>query len=387
MNLKVIHIMPTSLSRLRPDLDFRTNEIDWYIVFAKMILKRTKDYEMECWRPERKLKEVYTTEKDGIIYRLFPSSCIPLPGLKAFEFSIPLLRELKRKSKKEKLILHLYSPHNPHNYIIAFLFKNVPIILTHLGGIPRFYSLRYVPEKIVYKNIDCLIPPPTEVTFKRMASLVGKDKLYCQPFGFGIDFDLFKPIDKIEARRKLNLPLNKKIMIYVGRYYKLKGVDIILKTFKRLKEKYDIELLLIGGLETDPFFEEAKKEGARVLGFVDNRELPWYYSAADVYVYPAFRMHPLELGIAPLECLACGTPVVGTGFSCFPHLNLSEIKNLGKIPVTPDDVEKCVTDIFENQKLYRFCRETAQKYFDRENFIKGLITKYNELSYQVSKLR
>jgi len=44
-------------------------------------------------------------------------------------------------------------------------------------------------------------------------------------------------------------------------------------------------------------------------GLVEYEKLPDYYNAADVFVFPSYYE---SFGLAPLESLACGTPVVVT---------------------------------------------------------------------------
>jgi glycosyltransferase involved in cell wall biosynthesis len=51
-------------------------------------------------------------------------------------------------------------------------------------------------------------------------------------------------------------------------------------------------------------------------------------------------------GLAPLESLACGTPVVGTNLRHFLGTE-DELKKVGKIPKTRDEVGKCIAEVLE----------------------------------------
>src|SRR3990170_3070511 len=52
----------------------------------------------------------------------------------------------------------------------------------------------------------------------------------------GITYHLFKPRDRIEARRKLGLPLKKTIFLFVGRFDRTKGVKEIIDAHLKIKE-------------------------------------------------------------------------------------------------------------------------------------------------------
>ena len=52
-------------------------------------------------------------------------------------------------------------------------------------------------------------------------------------------------------------------------------------------------------------------------GFLSPEELPLWYNAADVFVYPSLYE---VLGLPPLEAMACGTPVITSNASALPEL-------------------------------------------------------------------
>jgi glycosyltransferase involved in cell wall biosynthesis len=52
-------------------------------------------------------------------------------------------------------------------------------------------------------------------------------------------------------------------------------------------------------------------------GYVPEEELPYLFSAADVFVYPSFYE---GFGIPPLEAMACGIPVVTSNVSSLPEV-------------------------------------------------------------------
>lgn len=132
----------------------------------------------------------------------------------------------------------------------------------------------------------------------------------------GVNFNLFKPMDKSQSRKLLGLPEGK-IVLFVGRIERLKGIDKIIQALPLVAEKKP--RLIIAGEDGNRQGEMAslKKladslgitDSVNFLGLVDYNKLPLYYNAADVCVLPSFYE---SFGLVPLESLACGTPMIAT---------------------------------------------------------------------------
>lgn len=228
------------------------------------MLRQINEYKIECWRPERKAKKIITSTEGGTAYKIFPSFYLKF----GMEYSMPLLRKLKEESKKGNTLIHLHGIHNHLAYLISYLFRDLPIVGQHHGGrtsISAFknskqhfaflYLLNHIPEKLALKNIDHFFVL-TKYEKQALSRLIGTDKIEIQTMG--VDFDKFEPMNKKYARELLGFPLDKKIILYVGRFDKTKRVDLILDVFKKLRNNYDIELILIGGQKNDIFYSKAK---------------------------------------------------------------------------------------------------------------------------------
>jgi teichuronic acid biosynthesis glycosyltransferase TuaC len=116
----------------------------------------------------------------------------------------------------------------------------------------------------------------------------------------GVDKSVFYPRDKVDARKKLGLPINERIVIFVGSFIERKGPLRVLEACNQLRNSPKI--IFVGSGQQKP-------DGKNVLfkDTVEHSELPWYLSAADVFALPT-----LSEGMpnAVLEALACGLPVV-----------------------------------------------------------------------------
>jgi glycosyltransferase involved in cell wall biosynthesis len=149
-----------------------------------------------------------------------------------------------------------------------------------------------------------------------------------------------------------------------------------------LKKRYNIELIMVGGAQTDPLYNEALSCGARVCGHMSNNVINLYYNAADIFIslpFTDFGVRFLGTGIAPLESLACGTPVISTGLRHFPKHDLNGV---GIVPESPGMVSECISDMFQNLKRYSECREIAMKYYDWRVIVQRITNAYGELFKQ-----
>ena len=150
-----------------------------------------------------------------------------------------------------------------------------------------------------------------------MARLYGADPKRIELVPCGVDLTRFRPLDQEESRRRLGLN-GDKVFLYVGRIESLKGVDLLVHTAAHLEIPQGVRVLVVGGDNGQNQEVERLRQLAQDLdvaevvdfvGRVDQEELPVYYSAADVCVVPSFYE---SFGLAALESMACGTPVVAS---------------------------------------------------------------------------
>ena len=144
----------------------------------------------------------------------------------------------------------------------------------------------------------------------------------------GVDTSHFYPIPADEAKSFIGLPLNERMILFVGRIEPLKGVDTLIRAISTLRlndvsNRHPVHLAIIGG-DPNASPEEMNAEMVRLqqlshdlcmdrmivfLGKRGQDTLPYYYSSAEVLVMPS---HYESFGMVALEAMACGTPVVAS---------------------------------------------------------------------------
>ena len=121
---------------------------------------------------------------------------------------------------------------------------------------------------------------------------------------------------KGEFRKKYNIKTNEKIILYLGRIHKRKGIEILLNAFSEiLNELNQVKLVIVG---PDDGFLKTIKNQAKTLRITDkilitgplfDEEKRQAYTDADLLVYPA--IHEI-FGLVPFEAILCDTPIVVT---------------------------------------------------------------------------
>lgn len=192
----------------------------------------------------------------------------------------------------------------------------------HQGESDGFSTDRLAIEESLVAEADRVIAecPQDEIDLLTMSN-ADPHRITMIPCGY--DPAECRPIDQREARERLGLPLDRPILLQLGRLVPRKGVDNVIRALRGIREQVPDVLLVVAGGETDEPDPEATPEIGRLLGvayregvaehirFVGRRprtQLKDWYSAADIFVTTPWYE---PFGITPVEAMACGTPVIG----------------------------------------------------------------------------
>jgi glycogen(starch) synthase len=141
-------------------------------------------------------------------------------------------------------------------------------------------------------------------------------------------------------------------LLYVGRYDPRKGIEATIRAMPLL-DGWTLEIQGTGDV-----VERARLEGLcdelgvreRVeFGTVARSELPDRYRAADVCVFPSEWEEPF--GLVPVEAMACGTPVVGTGVGGSGEFLLDGWNCVRFTPGDPVDLARAVRVVADDDEL------------------------------------
>lgn len=176
-----------------------------------------------------------------------------------------------------------------------------------------------------------------------------------KPIPNGINLDNFNvTYTKNEARNRLNLPINKKIILFVGSLTPRKAPDVLLNSMKLILEKFSDSYLIFVG---DGYLKSELEKRATELnifqsvdfsGFVDEKLKLFYYYSADIFVLPSFSE---GFGIVLLEASACGLPLVVSSLEVFNSIVTDEYNGLFTKTGDEKDLADKILYLLQNQSL------------------------------------
>jgi D-inositol-3-phosphate glycosyltransferase len=180
----------------------------------------------------------------------------------------------------------------------------------------RELPLRLEEEERLVKTTDGLIAAsPVDRAHLIRQYGASPDRITVVPCG--VDTALFRSIDPARAKAELGLG-PEPVVLYVGRLAPIKGVETLLASIPRLRQKPTV--LIVGGGLDEPtnghmaalrsVAREMNLNGTtRFLGAQPQERLPHFYSAAAVTVVPSYYE---SFGMVALEAMACGCPVIAS---------------------------------------------------------------------------
>ena len=199
----------------------------------------------------------------------------------------------------------------------VFMFHTVGAVKNSTAGSEKEPELRTTIEKHLTRKCDRILV----ATDRERDHLVQHYGACPEAIGVvpcGVNLDLFRPLDKAAARQRLGFAQDESIVLYVGRFAPVKGIDRLMEAIAHLQHHRRLRLVVVGGdgegaPEYESFRRLARKlsiqDSVTFTGRIEQDGLSPYYSAADVLAVPS---HYESFGLVALESLASGTPVVAT---------------------------------------------------------------------------
>jgi glycosyltransferase involved in cell wall biosynthesis len=175
-------------------------------------------------------------------------------------------------------------------------------------------------QRILGQSRYYLASPSAWLLRQAEHSLVAGGAIEGRVIGNGVDLDLFRPGDRVAARRALSLPQEATVAVCVA--YDLRTNPF--KDYVTLREaagllgarpgSVPIQVLIVGESGPDEHFGAVE---LRFLGRLESREqLALHYQAADMYLHPA---RAENYPSAVMEALACGCPVIASAVGGVPE--------------------------------------------------------------------
>lgn len=292
---------------------------------------------------------------------------------------------LFRKMSKWADVVHIHVPFPLADAaLLVSGFKGRVVVSWHSDVVNQKKLLVFYKPFMRYllKRADCIITA-TE------GHINGSDYLpefrkKCRVVPYGIT-----PEDYLSAERKPFLTercsdRSSVKVLFTGRLVYYKGVDVLLKAFRRVK---GCELFISGegvleeGLRD--YVHRHKMDGrVHFLGFLSDSDLRAAYADCDIFVLPSV-VKTEAFGIVQTEAMVYGKPVINTSLpSGVPYVSIDGETGLTVPPSDAkglaDAINRLASDRELRERLGRNGAERVEKYFNEKNVIKKLYSVLSE---------
>lgn len=210
----------------------------------------------------------------------------------------------------------------------------------------------------VLNRADAVVPVSRDIA--RVLVNDGIDSRKIHVIYRGVDRQIFCPGDRTEARRRLNLSADRRILVAVGRLVPVKGFDVLISACRQLGSRgLPVECHILGGgpLQrklADQISGEWLSGHVFLHGSQKQSELAAWYRAADLTVLSS---HSEGIPNVLMESLSCGTPFVATNVG-----GVSEIADERIHSLVPPNNPAALADAIE-LRLKSLPTETARPTF------------------------
>ncbi|MFM6756749.1 MAG: glycosyltransferase family 4 protein, partial [Dolichospermum sp.] len=240
------------------------------------------------------------------------------------------------------------------------------------GACPQLYSNKekdlsnwvWRRKAKAWKDLNLTIVTPSHwlADYARKSSLF--QNLRIEVIANGLDAQVYKPIDQKIARNLLNLPLDRKLVLFgaiKSTSDRRKGFHLLEPALRKLSEdknhKNDVELVIFGASPPS----EVPNLGLPIhyLGRLnDDIALALLYSAVDVFIAPSVQDN---LPNTVMESLACGTPCIA--FDIGGMSDMIEHQQNGYLAkhFDIDDLVRGITWVLEDEERLRWLGGNGRK--------------------------
>ena len=308
--------------------------------------------------------------------------CVPALAKKAKTMISPAMVRWLRRHAAQYDIIHIHHP-DPMAAVALRLsgYKGRVILHWHSDIVSQKMLLAfYWPLQSWLVRRASLIIGTTPVYLRESHALKQvQEKTACVPIGINPVF-----YDSREADAFRDTMPGKKIVFALGRLVPYKGFGTLVEAARYLEDDYEV---LIGG--EGPMHDELVRMIAgyglenkvRLLGYVQNWEVPVLFGACDIYVMSS-QMKTEAFGIVQIEAMSCGKPVVATSIpqSGVSWVNQDGVSGLNVPPCDPKAMAEAIRRICSDPDVYlqyaAGAMERFETYFTSRVMIDKIINIY-----------
>jgi len=237
-----------------------------------------------------------------------------------------LLKLMESNIYKEADVIHAHLHEGALLGEIYKKFKKIPLVFDFQGSLTsevldhnflkgKSFTLKFIRkiEDSINSSADAIVvSSANSANLLKKELNIKKDKIFVVQDGVNVnEFKMCN--DTLPLKRKLNLPLDKKIVVYLGLLNRYQGVDCLLETISYVvKKNKDVHFLIMGYPDVEKYkkiaIEKKINHNITLTGRIDYRQAPQYLSLGDVAVSP--KISKTESNGKLYNYMALGLPTV-----------------------------------------------------------------------------
>ncbi len=297
--------------------------------------------------------------------------------------------EVLQQHQLDLLHAHYAVPHSLGAHLARQIAgRQVPVITTlHgtdtslVGAHEEFYELtRYSLEvSDLVTVVSNFLAKQTRGTFEYQGEL---------PVVYNfVDTEVFRPTD--QSLRNQLTPQGEALIVHLSNFRPLKRVLDVLHVFDRVRQQQPARLVMIGDGPELPAAEKLAAElnlAEDVLFLGQQDTVAPILAAADVMLFPSCCE---SFGLAALEALACGVPVIATNSGGVPevilHGEVGFLTGVGQVAEMANYTLLLLKDDLLRQRMSHLAREHASTRFKAERWVARYEQIYQEVLQQTGR--
>jgi PEP-CTERM/exosortase A-associated glycosyltransferase len=195
-------------------------------------------------------------------------------------------------------------------------------------------------------------------------------------------FTLNRPVD-IALQRSLGLE-GSIVLGFIGSFYAYEGLDLLLTSFSRLRQRRaDVKLLLVGGgPEKERLMAQTAAlsvaEAVVFTGRVPHGDVRRYYDLVTLFVYPRHRMRLTDLvtPLKPLEAMAQGSIVVASDVGGHKELLVDGVRGFLFPADDADALAHKLSEVIDRQDDWPAMRLAGRSFVETERTWDQVVSRY-----------
>lgn len=318
--------------------------------------------------------------------------------LKGIEYPLGYISFFRHYRREKPDVIHFQYANVPLVEWLVFTILNwckTPFVFTVHNIIqPRQTALDKVLYRAVYRQIEHFVAH-SQLNKNELHHIFEIDRAQIHVIPLG-NYNVFIPDnlpDSMSARQNLNLPVDRRIVLFFGIIFKFKGLEYLIRSLSHI-DPNERPLLVVAGKPVEGFADydaeieqyALQNDVDKRLGFIPNDELPLYFSAADVVALPYNRI--TQSGVI-LTAFSFGKPVVATRVGSFPETVLEGQNGYLVDPKDSYQLAEALRRILQDEnklaEMSRFTKIHADEKYDWNRIAAQTIRLYTQAIEAVRK--